>query len=1204
MNSSSSRLVFAGVLSFCCLFAFADPLMPSGGDDYQAIVDAITAAGTGGTVELGEGTFRISQSLEISTAVTIRGAGMDKTIITPTTTGYRGLYLKNKSIEVSDLAVSGFTGKGEYSYYGVGMRVNGGVIRRCHITRNKNGSLYASGTGVYIENANGKIYDSIVDFNSVAANNDMDGAGINVTYGTVSGCLVVSNTPGTTVRDYECGQSRGGGIWAKGARIENTTVADNGLCGIYLDTSASVVTNCIVKGHTYSGRCGSRAPDIEASTTGLDTKVFNTFVGDEVEFMDAAHGDYRLTANSHGTTPGALAGCIPFDTTADAIGFCIDRTGCLPGESVTLTANLFGAYADESCTWTVVGPDGTGEERLSGNPLVLTPDAVGSYSVTLSVADASPVTRSNLFHVGPAEVTVTVADSLEAAVANAENGTVITLGEGTHEITHELKVLKDISIIGPGSATCTILKTGDAARAVQLRSSGAVLEGVTVTGGSANDYGFCMGGGVWICGEGGTVRNCRLTGNKFTSSNGGGGGIAVTTPAGVVSHCVIDANTAIFGGGIYLKDGTVDNCLVLDNSAKNGGGLNIIGGAIYNCTFSKNTASALGGGSYYGGRGGSAKVVNCLFSGDTANKETVAEGKPEWSYMYAFAASYVSYRHCAFETATPKGTGSVSVTAPFADPDNGDYTIKSSSEARDAGELYADIAATDLAGNPRVMGRDSDVEKLPDIGCYEFDPSEVSCDFSVRPDKAFINVPVSLEATVDGIDGKTVAYVWTLTDESGSSFVRTNETKTSSFEISSGGHYAVKLEVFDVGQDPAVKLAEMSHENSLYVVPKTFYVKESNPTMAPPYDTWEKAHTNLHEVLPLLMSGCEVCLGEGTIVVTNQVEIESKITITGSGIDRTVVRFVKPATGANHRVFRLNHADAVVQQMTISGGVNVYEYNSYGGGVFIDTLGGTLQDCRVTGNKGGSWYVRGAGVGVNSAKGYVTRCVIDRNTGGSGHGSYAGIFLNGGHVDNCLVCSNSSTSAAGLAMYVQQETTVSNCTFACNKATACGAGGFHMQWIGNKLEIVNCVFAGNVGKPYCSTDQGSGAVVDEGELDFRWGSGFNPGSYENCKAKYTTFVKNCLFQFADPEETMGTNSLNADPKFVDAANLDFHLVETPRAERSPCIDAGLYAPWMKTATDLDGKARVKHVFPSGKARVDIGCYESAYWPIGLMLMVK
>lgn len=187
-------------------------------------------------------------------------------------------------------------------------------------------------------------------------------------------------------------------------------------------------------------------------------------------------------------------------------------------------------------------------------------------------------------------------------------------------------------------------------------------------------------------------------------------------------------------------------------------------------------------------------------------------------------------------------------------------------------------------------------------------------------------------------------------------------------------------------------------------------------------------------------------------------------------------------------------------------------------------------------------------------------------------------------------------------MFVQQETTVSNCTFACNKATSSGAGGFHMQWVGNKLEIVNCVFAGNIGKPFRSS--GTGVVVDEGELDIYWGSGFNPGSYEDCKAKYTTFVKNCLFQFADPEESFGTDSLNADPKFVDAANLDFHLVETPREERSPCIDVGLCAPWMKTATDLDGKARVKHVFPSGKARVDIGCYESAYWPIGLMLMVK
>ncbi len=239
------------------------------------------------------------------------------------------------------------------------------------------------------------------------------------------------------------------------------------------------------------------------------------------------------------------------------------------------------------------------------------------------------------------------------------------------------------------------------------------------------------------------------------------------------------------------------------------------------------------------------------------------------------------------------------------------------------------------------------------------------------------------------------------------------------------------------------------------------------------------------------------------------------------------------------------------------------------------------------------------------SKGCVSRCIIDNNTATSGGDSYAGLYMSHGCADNCLVYSNKSTSAGGLAVVGVDDVCVSNCTFTANTATTTSSGGLRYIFgsYSPSHDIVNCIFAGNTGCARETTPTGIGQY-DINELDFIWSGGYHWGDNQVAAGKIKGVLKNCCFLLATPEAALGTNSLNADPKFVDADACDYRLVEAPRAERSPCIDAGLYAPWMKEATDLDGKARVKHVFSSGKVRLDIGCYESTYLPVGLILMVR
>ncbi|MFQ5528000.1 MAG: DUF6531 domain-containing protein, partial [Thermoanaerobaculia bacterium] len=200
-------------------------------------------------------------------------------------------------------------------------------------------------------------------------------------------------------------------------------------------------------------------------------------------------------------------------------------------------------------------------------------------------------------------------ETLQAAINSASDNEIITVtvpstyagwgpGGGGTGITIKSK--------DPNARDSYILDGGGVGPVVRL-GTGWVLEGFTVTGGSAAD-----GGGVTFAGGGTTIRNCVIFGNTASGSGGGvftAGGVPLT-----VENSVIRDNQARVGGGIStggdlsLRDSEVQGNRAVRTGVPTafGGGISV-GGAltIENSQIFGNTVTGSGGSA-----GGISKTVN------------------------------------------------------------------------------------------------------------------------------------------------------------------------------------------------------------------------------------------------------------------------------------------------------------------------------------------------------------------------------------------------------------------------------------------------------------------------------------------------------------------------------------------------------------------------------------------------------------------
>ncbi len=257
----------------------------------------------------------------------------------------------------------------------------------------------------------------------------------------------------------------------------------------------------------------------------------------------------------------------------------------------------------------------------------------------------------------------------------------------------------------------------------------------------------------------------------------------------------------------------------------------------------------------------------------------------------------------------------------------------------------------------------------------------------------------------------------------------------------------------------------------------------------------------------------------------------------------------------------------------------------HGGAMALLTSDATVENCIFADNETDTNGMGGAVYAINTTATSFTDCTFIRN---SCYGEGGAIKFTAGNdiqITDCQFIQNHSDYGGGaVTCYSTYGTTLRGCTFVDNYTMYSNGGAIQVLGGGDVLYFVNSTLTGNT------------AVTGEGgAVSLSYATAYfvntivydNPGVYgddvwETALSTIEVYYSNMPM----PGGATGHDNIDEDPKFVDADNYDFNLLET-----SPCIDTGVAyqesADGLEVLVDLD---------PSEYegAAPDIGAFEYSY----------
>ncbi len=1184
------KILFTAAALFSAVTLNAETFSLNAGAD---LLQAVAGAADGDTIELAEGEYELNGELILEKPLTIKGVGIDKTIIRQTASDTRVITLNNADARVESVTITGgfFTSEhgnqaGQYGGAGVLILQNGGTLKSCRITDNKTNQNHNRGIGIDEQSGNALVEDCIIDNNGATAKINGSYGGIKATSGTYKNCLIYKN----------CGQSAGGVMVSGAATFINCTITGNSLIsggygkgcgGIQIDGQNAIFTDCIIalnfshdtdtaygkpewngSGNATFNNCAISAQTSQANIKGTPFYAIPLFLYDEDGFP------YKQRLASPTRDIGYNA---PYDYSILACDFLASSERILVNNDITFTSSVSGVNDTDTLSyeWTITKPDNSTETFTTAN-LTYTPALAGQYSCSLSVTKNSespvfsPVSAKFIVCITSASVSTT--EELLNALSLAGNETVITVAPGTYELTDEILLSDAVTLRGDGPITTILKQTVVNKRLINMNNARAVVEGFTLCDAVATDenrHGIC----VYIGGDGGTIRNCHIINNKKTYANWTHG-IGVTMYGdGLIDSCVITNNSCgtaknSRGGGIYAQGGTIRNSLIAENDGNCGGGVfnetspvTIIG-----CTIVNNRSTDVNAGLRL--QEGSSLINTIVYnnissaSGSTVLDKDLYFTGPRRAIINSLLPSDVE--------GTYTGESCVYREPKFENASMGDFRPTSASPSIDAGnDTYAEGNEFDLNGEARFSG------ESVDIGCYEFDSSAFSASYDLSQVEGFAGAQITATASCSGLgEGQTISYDWILTDPTGT--VTTYDTTEISFATDIIGFYNIKLVGTLVGTSKTSTFegTYLASPRKMYVVPAT---AENAAKCQSPYGTPETAATNVQDAVDIALPETEIYLSEGVHTVKRCLDVTKHITIKGAGYERSsLTPQYENNTFTRMSILKVNNPNASVSGLTICG-LRAKDEVYQAGAATIDANGGLIEDCRVTDNifKSGINHARGIGISIKSSNGRVNRCIIDRNTGSTSvYGDMGGgIYAEGGIIENSLIYFNTNQFGGGIA--VSGNVVIRNCTVFGNVGTGSGyiqnAGGVSLMGIGGiavlkgAAECVNTIVFENE-----SPNESGYAGYPE------WSEGESGGKL------------NLINSLLPSEITLPSGAENCkqgDPGFISTSDDNFRF-KLP----SPCRNAGINCEGVDSALDLDGRRR-----RYGKY-TDIGCYELPYGP--------
>lgn len=875
----------------------------------------------------------------------------------------------------------------------------------------------------------------------------------------------------------------------------------------------------------------------------------------------------------------------------------------------------------------------------------------------------------------------TAVSNVEVAVQRAGlcTGTVV-IGNGNFAITSSwVQVTNAITIRSLNGPTNTSLDAADVLgrRLLYVSNSAARVFGLTLKRGNYKQavglYGpggmhlasglvsncvitanntYKVGGGAYV--TGGLLTDCRINGNTAIHSSGDGGGLTITQ--GEVANCIISNNMAyIYGSGVnmsggrlrdcliirnyqssiyanqgcgvYMSGGILERCIVRENNGTFGGGVFMTGGRVMNGVVANNFGAALGGGIYM--TNSAAKLVHVTVAGNTA----AAGGAG--IYMAGGAVSnsivagngYSAYQNrgenvlktggtIAYSASAPllDGTGNILVEPFFLNAGAGDFHLLPGSPCIDAAAVIPDITDA-LGGTARALDGDGNGSSVPDMGAYEASAAaSLACRFSAVTNEALLQLDAVLTATATGPDTAILWYGWDV-DNNGV-WDYTGADKGSVSHTFGPGFYTVKLAVSNASEGATCTLT-----NYIRVAPLTNYVARSGNSDTPPYDTWQKAASNILSAVDAAWSmpgvAPVVLVSTGTYSITRTLRLVTNVTVRSlNGPTGTVVDAAGITIGLR-RPFYVDAPDAVLDGFTGKNGNLRGIGSSEGPGAGLWQGNGLVSNCIITANNGygsaGAYVIGGrlvssllsgnvnnnanAGAGLYLTGGSVLSCVISNNTtplGNSGPGG--GAYVTGGVLSNCVIRNNTvgntvNSGGSGGGIYMIGGSVLS-CTIADNRSYAAGGGVYMTSGL-----LRNCLLAGNT----ANGNAGGGgifmtnnAVVESctvcdnattpqlgNGICMRGGALSNSIVYFNGTANLFTNAGTVAYSCVTPLPA-GAGNTAADPLFENRAAGNYRL-----SALSTVADIGSNQAWMVSGVDRDGSNRIAN------AVVDMGAYERA-----------